>query len=169
MPCDRCNDAGYIIKTDILNARRSKEVCPLCKGIKEKPTLDPNGVRHHALNVIVYPFQKFVNNNPVSTLELWITPILENRLPATIKDSPISKPRQRIYAQIRDMNTKKKYRKQGIMTNLLMIAVQDPKIEWFETNWMDSSEEGRRLLLEFGFEREGNKLVYRQPQGAGKN
>jgi GNAT superfamily N-acetyltransferase len=112
----------------------------------------------------VYLWQEFKDGRPIATLELWIMPVFENGIPQHVKENPLAKPRPRIYIQIRDMHTKPKYRRTGIMDRLLIMALQDRRVEWFETSWNDSTEEGRSFLLHRGFKREDDKLVFRPPE-----
>lgn len=167
--CEECKDTGYVIKVDILNAKKMRVVCPKCHGIKPRDPLDPDGIRSVHVPAQIYLWQEFKNDKPIATLELWVRPITDNGKVLEVRDTPLSKPRPRIYISIRDMHTKPKYRKQGIMDRLLICAFQDNRVEWFETSWDDSTEEGRKFLLNRGFHREEDKLVFERQKEPGKN
>lgn len=164
MPCGECNGLGKVQKLDIMHAKKIWEVCPKCHGVPEREPLRQDGIRQAKLPCITYLWQEFKDHKPIATLELQVWPIIENGIPAVVKESPLKPPRQRIYIKIRDMNTRPKYRKQGIMDRLLICALQDRRVEWFETSWNDSTEEGRKFLMKRGFYREDSNLVFRPPE-----
>lgn len=163
MPCSECNGKGKVLKLDILKARREWDTCPICKGQPHKEDLKPDGIRIVHVRCQVVEWVEYKDNVSASKLELWICPILKDNKPMMVRDTPLAKPRPRVYAIIRDMNTKEEYRKQGMMDRLLICAHQNKQVEWFETSWDDSTEDGRGFLLKRGFVREGKRLISRRP------
>ena len=49
------------------------------------------------------------------------------------------------------------------MSVMLKVALNQQAIEWAETSWDDSTDEGREFLLKRGFVKENEKLVWERP------
>lgn len=162
--CEKCNGAGSTIKVDIAKAKKMKLVCSDCKGTGEvRDTAD--GPRIGVIYAPTIFFQMIRNGNIVATLEARQRPILnENGVPL-VKKNKIAMFRRdkevpREYLEIARMTTEPEYRNQGIMTELLCLAAGNKNLEWIETLWRDSTDEGRKFLLSHGFRHEGHRLVW---------
>lgn len=165
LKCEHCKGLGYTIETNIMKARKERIPCKQCRGTGKIQEEKPDGKVFFIQKCEVGFWQELRAGKPVATLHIHICPIIN---PETNK--PLFKHDQmypqrgipRIFLEIVQMNTKPKYRKQGIMGSLLDSAMADPKIEWVETSWDDSTADGRNFLLGKGFEQKGSKLIYRK-------
>lgn len=163
--CENCEGKGYFVKIDFMQAKQYREKCPKCNGTGVIQEAQKNGIRVGKIICETYFWQMLQNSKPVSTLEIRIRPVMSAEgKPLFKRVAPLSKIAiPRVYIEIVRMNTKPKYRKQGIMHKLLEHAIGDPKIEYAYTNWDDSTGDGRNFLLKRGFVQEGDKLIYRKP------
>jgi hypothetical protein len=162
--CEKCSGLGYTVETDIMKARRVKKDCPSCKGTGKIQNIEPDGVIFRIKRCEVGYWQELRAGKPVATLHMHICPIMDSTGKPLFKRN-IMNPKQgipRIFIQIVNMVTKPKYRKTGIMTKLLSAAMGDPKIEWVESSWDDSTDFGRNFLLARGFVQEGSKIIWRR-------
>lgn len=165
LPCGSCKGQGYTVKTNILKARQEKVMCPTCHGTGKIYVENVNGIMCQSQMCQVMYWQDFVNNEPVATLHIHVCPIMDKKTGRPAFNPNIFDPTKkvpRIFLQIVHMATKEGYKKQGRMNELLMRATEDRKIEWVETSWDDSSEEGRAFLLKRQFVREKGKLIWRR-------
>jgi hypothetical protein len=69
-----------------------------------------------------------------------------------------------INAHIHDMQTLPKQRGKGYMQEILMGYMRIPEVIVIQTSWGDSSAHGRKLLMMFGFKREGSVLIWRRDE-----
>ena len=165
--CDRCQGKRHITRLDLSKAATVREVCPKCKGTGVLPAeAITDGTVFFTQTCMVGYWQELQDGKPISTLTLYICPVIDkNGVPQSIlkKDpnNPLAKPTliPRIFLQIANMHTKVKHRGKGYMTKLLTKALEDPKIEWVETDWDDSTAYGRNFLLSRGFNQVQGKLV----------
>lgn len=165
VPCEKCNGRGYTTKLNIIKARQEKIHCEHCRGTGKVLIGKLNGITAKRQVCTVMYWQDFVDNEPVATLHIHVCPVMDQKTGQPAYLPNILDPKQRvprIFLQIVHMATKDDYKKQGRMNELLMRASEDRKIEWIETSWDDSSEDGRAFLLKRQFNRERGKLIWRR-------
>jgi hypothetical protein len=164
-PCEECSGTGVKHTLDLMNAKTGKEICKACRGTGRKLQMPTDGLRVGKLIGEVFFFQWLVENEAIATLEVRIMPVRGGSgEPLFNMIGPRRIPR--LMGEIPRMATRSRYRKQGIMSKLLAQAIADPKIEWMETSWDDSSADGRNFLLGRGFKQEtrptGSILIWRR-------
>lgn len=164
MKCDNCDGKGYITKLDIMQAKSTKVQCDKCKGSGYIKSIQTDGPRVGELKCVTYFYQWLKDSKVIATMEVRIRPILDDngKMMTKGRDPVSGHPVPRIFVEIVRMNTKPKYRKQGYMTQLLQLAMQDPKVEWIETSWDDSTADGRNFLLSRGFEQNVGQSLRRR-------
>ena len=165
IPCQDCKGLGYSLKLNIIKARQEKIPCPTCRGTGSVFVESLNGIVCQRQVCQVMYWQDFVNNEPVSTLHIHVCLVMDNKTGQPSFKPDIFNPKNRIsriFIQIVNMATLPDYRGQGRMDELLKRSMEDPKIEWVETSWDDSSDEGRGFLLKREFVRECGKLIWRR-------
>lgn len=163
--CPHCAGRGYTVQTNIIKARQEKIPCDKCKGTGKVIDETLSGVKFYTQVCKVGYWQDYEEGKPVATLHIHLCPVLDEKTRKPAVKPDLFDPKMtipRVFIEIVNMATKPKYRGQGRMTNLLSRAMGDPKIEWVETNWSDSSIEGRTFLKNKGFIQEGKKLVWRR-------
>ena len=148
--CPTCEGKGYIDAIDIMTAQRSRKSCVDCMGTGAKDG-KMTGIRSYHPHSQVF---QYVEEGVVwATLELWQHSTKEGYN----------------YFEIHKMITKRKHRKKGVMSVLLLAVMRHPYIWWIETSYSDSTEQGREWLMKRGFKKEGDKLIHRRkgaPKGA---
>jgi len=162
--CPECKGRKMLPKLDIKSATTKMAPCPKCFGrgtIQIKPT-DYTGMSIMNQIAQIYWFNDNINGNVVSSLLAFMCPMMEDGKPAMRVVGGTSM--YRIFMQIIRMNTKSKHRREGRMSKLLEKALQDPKIEYAESSWDQSTADGRNFLLGRGFVQEGNNLVWRRAE-----
>lgn len=165
--CDECNGRRFTTKLDLALAKTVKKPCPKCKGTGHIPAdAITDGTVFFTQQCMVGFWQELQGGQPISTLTVYICPVISKHgAPQHVlkKDpnNPLAKPVliPRIFLQIANMHTKVKHRGKGYMSKLLEKAIQDPKIEWVETDWEDSTGDGRNFLIGKGFNQVKGKLV----------
>lgn len=165
IPCPKCDGRGYTTKVNLLKAKTDKIHCEKCRGTGKVFVDKINGIQVVRQLCQVFYFQDYVDNNPVATLHVHMCPVMDQKTGKPAYTPNVLNPKDmkpRIFIQIVHMATKPDYRRQGRMRNLLMKAMEDPKIEWVETSWDDSSDDGRNFLLMNEFKREKGKLIWRR-------
>jgi len=162
--CPECKGSGNTLKVDIAKGRSMKLVCNKCKGTGEIRTII-NGPRIGVIYAPTIFFQMLREGKIVATLECRQRQITDDagRPLVRINKSAMFRRDQEVprnFLEIARMNTRPEWRKQGIMTELLCIAAGNKEIEYIETLWDDSTEDGRAFLLSHGFRRENERLVW---------
>jgi hypothetical protein len=158
--CPECNDTGYVVKLDVMHAKKFKQVCPVCHGIKHKE-FSPDGIRmaHTPADPVVW--QTFIDNKPVASLGIMVRPVIENGRVKTVRkgSDPLARPTPVVFATIYRMFTRPDFRMQGHMKQLFSCAIQDWRIQWVEANEEDWALECVEFFLHMGFNREGERLI----------
>jgi hypothetical protein len=164
--CTTCNGSRRISKINLLKAKTEFFPCPDCKGMGYTQTPQTDGIRCGVCEAITYFWQFLKASKVAATLEIRVRPIKNDRgVPQVYKNVIMKIVRPRAYVEIVRMNTKPEFRHLGMMSALVDCALGDSKIEWAETNWDDSTGDGRNWLLERGFVQEGNKLIWERATG----
>lgn len=170
--CPNCHGRKFTEKLDLLQAKTVKKVCEKCHGTGSVPMeAVKNGTVFFTQQCIVGYWQELRDGKPIATLHIHVNQMtneaglpLFHRVPGkTLLDKPTVK--ARYFLEIVNMNTKPKHRKCGIMSTLLERAMADPKIEYIESSWDDSTIYGRNFLLNRKFIKKNGKLVYWKPKG----
>ena len=124
MNCPVCNGAKVIYNLDVMNARNVGRPCYKCGGKGYIADIDPDGVVIAHKPCQVYIIQKLEMNYPVATLEVHLRTVMKDGQPALNKNK-----KMRFYLEIVRMTTRPKYRKQGIMSVMLKVALNQQAIE----------------------------------------
>ena len=164
--CDKCNGKKFEVKLNLLSARSEKIKCTKCRGTGVIPaSAVKDGIICFEQKCIDLFWQVKNDGIAISTLAIHICPVLdENGNPAfkvIPNENKLKSPtyKNRLFMEIVNMVTKPKFRKQGHMSKLLENAIADPKIEWVESSWDDSTSDGRNFLLGKGFMQSKDKLI----------
>ncbi len=163
--CPNCKGLGYTVETNIMRAIKEKKPCIACRGTGKIQIEKPDGKRFITQECIVGYWQEMRAGKVAATLHIHVCPIRDSNTGKPLFKPGVMNPKgaiPRVFIQIVNMVTKPKYRKTGIMSELLAAAMADPKIEWVETSWDDSTADGRNFLLGKGFVQEGKDLIFKK-------
>lgn len=167
--CPACNGKGSTKSIDLMKARSLSVVCAKCKGTgKIIETTD--GPRIGVIYAPTIFFQMIRDDKIAATLECRQRPVVDELGRILVKKDRTAmfakdKETPREYLEIARMTTKPEYRKQGIMTELLCLSAGNKNLEWIETLYDDSTDEGRAFLMSHGFKHEGSKLIWEKNDG----
>lgn len=167
--CDKCGGKKTTTKVNLLNARTEKIKCPKCNGTGSIPhEMIKDGTVFFTQECITGYWQELKDGKAIATMMVLICPVIDkfkNHLYTVEKDpknllaAPIKK--GRYFVEIISMSTRPAHRRQGIMSRLVDKLMEDPKIERAETNWDDSTADGRNFCISKGFVQEDGKLILR--------
>lgn len=171
--CRRCGGAREIEELDVSTATREKVACPSCNGTGVEGGKLVNGmaIRYPVCDIAI--MQQLKGGEPVATLELWVYRAKRGGRAMTITGENGMK-MIASFAEIHHMHTRGKWRRKGLMKELVAWAMAQPLlflpgvpppmgvhfIAWLVTDWHDSSEAGRATLQSLGFKRDESRLIW---------
>lgn len=152
MICPKCKGQRAIVKTNIMTATTVREQCPDCKGLGEVQGDISDGLKVKPEPGQITYFSLFKGGKPRAVMTTAIEGIV------------VDAKNRYLIVKIMHMKTKDKYRKQGLMDEILesVKVFGQKQVKFVITSWYDSTDIGKEFLLKRGFVREGNILIWRR-------
>lgn len=163
--CTECAGAGRKKKIDIMSAIWKTETCEACRGTGQKPQKNlayeetGEGIMFVQPKGVFGWWEKLKEHRKIAWIEVIIYPLLDSKTgqPQVLPNEVALK-----WVQILRMRTESKWRRKGVMTELLNNLREHLDITRVETDWNDSSAAGRNFLIGCGFKQDGETLLWRQ-------